>query len=299
MFKKSVKEFFKNPIITVPNIIALSLMAIFSGVFLKTDYLNKLSAEGTITNYEDMPTEMAKLISYLLLIIIFYFFINPLVLATISLMTKNVTSGEKPKLLNSLKEAIKYYWRLLGVSIFKILIFMALSFVFIIAMVPFLMNMKSYADTLPISVNIILFLYFIVIIVLAIIMMPIEIILVYDKLTIGGAISKGFKFGYRKLFKLLFVSLTLAVLIIISNYIFINLPPSLSIISTLFFAYISTFINVYITNLYKFSIKEPSKTPILATDTNEANIVDNSKIEISEADREKEQEKEKENKFII
>jgi hypothetical protein len=295
MFKKSVKEFFKNPIITIPNIITLSLISIFSEIFMKADYLNKLTPGGTITNYEDISVEMAKLISYLLLILMFYFFISPLVLASISLMTKKVTSETKPKFLDCVREALKYYCRLLGVSIFKILIFLCLGIAFMLALVPFLVNIKSYTAALPIGANILLLLYVISIVIFGVILMPIEVILVYDNLTIGGAISKGFKFGYRKLLKLLLVSILVFALIIISDYIFINLPPSLSIISTLFVAYITTFLNVYITNLYIFSIKPPIIVSPSITETDVDAITQEATVEKNPETKAIE----KENKFII
>lgn len=288
MFLKSFKDFFKNPIITLPNILISSIMAIFSSVFLSSSNLNNLALETKLTGYEDMPTEMAKFMSYVLLMIIFYFFINPFVVSLVNIMAKKITANSKPNFIESLKESPKYYWQLFGIMVLKILIFIGVCIVFMILAIPYITAIQSNPNNLPVGFSILLFLFITVSIILNIILLPIETILVYDNSTIGAAFSKGFKFGCKNFLKLTGVSLFIGLIALIINYLIQLLSPNLSIISTIIISYMSVLLTMYIMNLYANNMK-----------ISDFNMQQNILEEKKESETDDNENNENENKFII
>ena len=78
-------------------------------------------------------------------------------------------------------------------------------------------------------------------------------ILVYDNLNIGDAISKGFKFGLKQFFKILGAALLIAVIAYITNMLLINYE----ILVTLITSYFNIFLTIYIMNLFRNTKKEP------------------------------------------
>lgn len=250
MFAKSIKDFFRNPVITLPAVIIALISGFFTGILNNNNYLKQMSLEGKITKLEDISTEMAKFISLVLLLLIVYFFISPIITAITNIMIKNVVNEEKPHLNLSIKSFPVYYWRLFGIMILKLLIFVGLFVVFFISLLPFLINAGSNPNNFPAG----LFLIFVIIIFaavfLVITLIPVEILLIYDNIGIGESLSKGFKFGLKNFFKILGSCILIGIIASVFTLIFRN-SGAFSIISSLITAYLGLFINVYIMNLYR------------------------------------------------
>lgn len=253
MFRKSIINFFKNPLLALPNIILGLIAAIITQLVSKNSYFNKLALQSNSTSYADFTPEMAKSLSYILLIIIFLFFISPFITSWINIMCKNVVNDEKPAVFESLKKSPQFYWRIMGVFAIKFLIFTGISIIFFIAMLPSIISMAAHPETLSTTFVILVIVLIIAIITLIVALMPIETLLIYDNLKIGDALSKGLKFGFKHFFKILGVEILIAAITYITSKLLINFE----IVETLLTSYLNLFITVYIMNLFRNTKKEP------------------------------------------
>lgn len=251
MFAKSIKDFFHNPIVTLPSIFISLIMSMMTSVLLNKDYLNTLESSNDIINYNQLPTQIAKFLSYLLLMLIFYFFISPLIKATTNFMICRITNGGKATLLESISLSPKYYIRLLCIMIFKLLVFIVITIVFILASIPSLISIYNNPEHMPILFLILIILLGLCYVVAVIALSPMEAILVHDDINFTEAIGKGLKFGFKNFLRLLGTGAIIFIVIIVINYITSIFIPDITAVSTFLTTIVDTFFTVYIVNLYE------------------------------------------------
>jgi hypothetical protein len=258
MFAKSLKTFFKNPLITLPNILFLLLYKIFLDWYLDVSGLTSADFGDDIANAADMQ-KAATFIAVFLLVLVLAVFVTALITSWTNTMCKYAVDGQPVNIFKALKEALKYYWRLLGVIVLIAAIFIGISIVLVIACIPLLFSLRDSINAASIiAIVAFSFIFFLGIIFLSICFTPVQILLVYDNLGIGESFSKGFKFGIKKFFPILGV-----VLLVILASLIINLPLEfglhasentvLSYITSAVSTYFSIFTVVYIMNSYKNS----------------------------------------------
>lgn len=251
MFNKSLKDFFKNPIITLPTLIVSLVVSLYSNIFLHSGYFDQIVSKEKPGNYEELSTGTAKFISFVLLMIIFYLLVNPLITSLTNVMIKKLIKGDKIDLSISLKQSLKFYWKLFGIIVLKILIFIGIMIVFFICSIPLLSSVLKNPSVFPVGFSLLTLFFVIACAIMAIIFMPVDTLLVYDDLSIGEAMSKGIKFGLKK-----FINIT-GVLIIIGIVLAIGYEfPHLQIVFSLISSYLGVFLTVYIMNLYDNNYKE-------------------------------------------
>lgn len=251
MFFKSIKDFFHNPVITIPSIFISLAMAIMTSILFNQDYINKLASSTDLTNYTELPAEAAKFLSYLLLLIIFYFLISPFIKAMTNFMICNVADGSKANLFKSLRISPKFYVRLICTMVFRLLIYILLTILFTLASIPSLISIYNNPNIMPPAFLILLIVFGLLCIAAAIILSPIEAIIVHDDIGFIEAIGKGIKFGFKQFHKLLGVGIVVSVVIIAINYLTSIIIPDVTAVSTFLTTIVNTFFVMYIINLYR------------------------------------------------
>ena len=260
MFSKSLKIFFKNPVITLPNIIFLVIYTFFLNWFIKASNIDPQSLSNDLSSAMNVE-KSATLAGIFLLSVLVVIFVSALIACWSNVMCKHAVDNEPINIIESLKESLKYYWRVLGIITLLIAIAIGIAIVLILACIPLAVSIKnSITPDTVIKFGMIILIFCLVMLFLSICIMPIQIVLDYDNMGIGSSISKGFKLGIKKFFPLLGTVLLIALINIIlklllqsfmgknneiSNYI-------TSIIST----YLSMFTIIYVMNLYK-SLNKP------------------------------------------
>jgi hypothetical protein len=174
-----------------------------------------------------------------------------------NVMTRDVVNDVEPGLLRSLKGSMKYYWRVLGLTIITGFIFMVVLLIFIIPMIPIILygiNKNSISTVLLLFL--LIFAAAIIVIFLAVCLSPVQSVLIYDNSDIWPSLKKGFEFGFKKFFYILGITALFGAigvglgtsLELVSKftniYAFSLIPAALS-------GYIGMFSNIYIMNLYR------------------------------------------------
>jgi hypothetical protein len=256
MFSKSIRDFFKNPIITVPTVVFAMLTQIpiyFLTASLPPD-------ESMLTNELSDPTAALQFFGKFMLIgfliFVLYLFLSPIIVSWTSVMSRDVVNEIKPNLGSGLKESFRYYWRVLGTLVLSFLILMGAYIVFAILiaipLVPLAMSQSESSGIWAIVAVIILaFIFVLVMIFLAICLMPIQPLLVYDNLGVTESIGRGFKFGMKKFFPILGVLLLNVVISMILAIAAEFISPVVVYIVTAITSYLGVFIIVFVLNLYK------------------------------------------------
>lgn len=257
MFSKSLRDFFKNPIIAIPKI--LFTLGIFLAMLPFNSSLLKLSAS---IQYSEMagPEYILGQVGKLLLIMLIFFLviliISPIVTSWSLLMTKNSVNLQKPDFIGSFKESFKYYWKVLGCFVLIGLMFFAAYIVFVILLtifvIPISMAGAAYnSSTIAPQFIIIALILSLPLSFLAICVLPIVPLLIYDNLSLTEALGAGFKLGFKRFFRILGACLFVGIIIAPLSYILRNASQPISIILSVINTFLSCFIYVYIMNLYQ------------------------------------------------
>lgn len=254
MFSKSIRDFFKNPIITLPNILfSVIIQILFIVLFGKLDvdilYSNQLEA-----------TQAATILLSALLLWLIYAFLSPIIFSWSNLIAKKIANDEDVNLIEVLKHSFKYYWRifganiLIGVIIFGVYMFFA--FVILIAAgTSFISSPESINPAVALIILPITLIFLISILFIVISLLPVQSVLVYDDIDIGDALKRGFMFGVKKFFPILGVillqlTITLGVTIILSS-IFGDKAIIGQLLSSIIGGYFTIFSTIYMMNKYK------------------------------------------------
>ncbi|MDF2673539.1 MAG: hypothetical protein K0R09_1804 [Clostridiales bacterium] len=256
MFTKSLNDFFKNPIITVPTV----LFTIVTQILLFFTFGNMAFDESLITSEFADPSiaieYLGKFMLFGLILMLFYLLISPIVLSWTNIMCRDAVYGEKPNITDSFKQSFKFYFRMLGTLVLTFLILIGAYIVFImliaIPIIPLAMSQtKSSGVFAVVLIVILVFVFLIAMVFLSICIMPIQPLLIYDNLNITNSISKGFKFGFKKFFPLLGTFLLLMVIGLIITIPANIISPIASYIAAAITSYLGIFTVVFTMNLYE------------------------------------------------
>ena len=262
LFLKSIRDFFKNPVIAVPNILFSVIMMLLDEFFLPGDVINKIaSGEVNLT-----VNNALKIYTFSIIFILLTVFITPFLTSWVNLMCRKLEDNGSTDFFKAFKESFKYYFRMLGAIVIKALIAIGFIIAAVILLVPVIAIYESGSTGRAIGLLVImLILLFIAFIFFMTSLIPVESILVYDNLPVGKSISRGFKFGIKKFFPLLGI---LALLIIINSsavYFIGDKSIITTGISTILTSYLGVFLTVFTVNMYK---KEKEKTDEAITSDN-------------------------------
>jgi hypothetical protein len=280
MFRKSIKDFFKNPIITIPTV----LFSIITQLLLYFTF-GKMTFDESMITSEIVDQKIAieylgKFMLFGLILVLFYLFISPIIISWTNIMCRDIVNGEKINITDSLKQAFKFYFRMLGTMVLTFLILMGVYILFFILiaipLIPMTMSQTTASSVIAVVLIVVLvFVFLIVIVFLSICITPIQPLLIYDNLSVIDSISKGFKFGIKKFLHLLGVFLLILVIgLVITIPVSLILPVG-SYIATAITSYISIFSAVFTMNLYK-DYKIKSTLPPIQPQSRISNIEYNS-----------------------
>lgn len=257
MFLKSIRDFFKNPIITLPNIFfsvtfQILVIVLFGNIDMDLLYSNPLDAA--------LAEKAAALLLSALLIWLIYAFLSPIIFSCSNLLAKKVANNEDINLLDVLKHSFKYYWRifganiLIGVIIFGVYMFFVFV-IFLTAGTSILSSPESISPAIALIILPISLIFLISILFIIISLSPVQSVLVYDDIDIGDALKKGFMFGIKKFFPILGVILlllttTIGVTVILSS-IFGDKALIGQLLSSIIGGYFTIFLTIYMMNKYK------------------------------------------------
>lgn len=256
MFSKSIKDFFKNPIIALPTVFFALLTQI--PLYYLTESLP--TDESIIANELSDPTVamqfLGKFMLFGFLIFVIYLFFSPIITSWTSVMCRDAVNGTKSSFGGGFKESFRYYWRVLGTMVLSFFIlagaYIVFAVIIAIPLIPLAMSESENTGILALVLVIILaFIFVLAMIFLAICIMPIQPLLVYDDLGVTQAIGKGFKFGIKKFFPLLGVFLLTMVIGMVLAIIAELISPVAVFVVTAITAYLGVFLIVYILNAYK------------------------------------------------
>lgn len=260
MLSKSIKDFFKNPIIAIPNIV----YALVFQIILYLPPIKKLMLNtqllSNIESTEEILQNTTRTILFLLLIFIIYLFITPFILSWSHVMCKKVVLGDKPNFFENLKESLSYYWRnlgtsvLIGIIIFSVYMIFAILIISIVGVSTFTATNPENIDPSKLLILMLMLLFFLIVVLfLLICLAPVNIALFYDNINIGKALSTGFKFGLKNFFQILGVFLLygLVIFTIVLPTTLIGESIIINLITTLINSYLSLFPIIYMMNLYR------------------------------------------------
>lgn len=267
MFTKSIRDFFKNPIIAIPTVV----FSIVSQVLLNITLGTMPSNESILTNEFADPTialqYLGKFMLFGLILMLLYLFISPIIFSWTNVMCREVVNGERPNFSDGLKQAFRFYWRMLGVIVLTFLIIMGVYIVFIILiaipLLPLAMAQSTSSSILAVVIAVILFFVFLISMVfLTICLSPVQILLVYDDLSVIESISRGFKFGLKKFFPILGVFVLMMAVGLVITLPASLISPVVSYIASAITSYLGLFTIIFIMNLYKEYKNNPAFPPV-------------------------------------
>lgn len=238
MFEKSLKDFFKNPLMVLPLIISSlitigdkNIDAYTNGMQnidfnMMTDVLPKLFT----------PTDIA--------IIILLIIVSPYLSAWAYLMIKDKSKGNGINFTQNFRDAMKYYPRVFLFNLVQgilAIVFVLLAILLGFAIANIIGNIKAFI-VIYVLVLTIGFLY------LFVVLTTVSPIIVVDNIKISRALSKAFSFGNKKFFLIFGNLILIGIVGTISEKVleFAHLSKIVGIVS----AYIQSFIYVYIIYLY-------------------------------------------------
>jgi hypothetical protein len=308
MFSKSVNLFFKNPIIGLPSVLLATVTSLFARFMFGTTYLKNFDSN-SITGIDKIPVELARTVSLFLLYLILTILLQPMIQAFTILLSKNALDRNNASFSDTFKLSFRYYWRLLGVLVFKLFLLIAICIGAIFAVMPSMTKFVSNPQSFPVGLVLMFFCLVLLIILFSILLLPIEPILIYEDLSLGDSISKGFKFGFKKLPSLIGVSFLVGICAAIINYIISLVIGDITEISSIITSYFSVIITIYILCIYKENIdksnfKEPLhvdifKDNLLNDNQMNENTGNNSGQGLNEKSEIVEEKKDDSNKFIV
>ena len=300
MFLKSIKDFFKNPVITVPNILFSIIILLLDELLLPRDVINKIaSGETNLT-----MNNALKIYIFSIVIILITVFITPFLTSWVNIMCKKLVNHGSTDFSKSFKETFGYYFRMLGAIVIKALIVIGFIIAAGVLLVPVIIIYVSGGTGRSIGLLVILlvllciaFIFFITSLI------PVESLLVYDDLSVGKSISKGFKFGIKKFFP--FLGTVILISIINSSIVYLVGDKTFIAtgISTIITSYLGVFLTVFTVNIYKSEKEKSDKIVIQENQTDMKNEVNNKEEEtknnIEEDSTEQDKDTQKEDKFRI
>lgn len=267
MFTKSLNDFFKNPIITIPTV----LFTILTQILLFFTFGNMAFDESLITSEFADPSiaieYLGKFMLFGLILILFYLLLSPIILSWTNIMCRDVVNGKKPNITDAFKQSFKFYFRMLGTLVLTFLILIGAYIIFIILIaipiIPLAMSQTKSSGALAIVFIVILvFIFLIAMVFLSICIMPIQPLLIYDNLNITNSISKGFKLGFKKFFPLLGTFLLLMVIGLIITIPANLISPIASYIAATITSYLGIFTIVFTMNLYEEYKNKSNLSPV-------------------------------------
>lgn len=248
MFSKSLNDFFKNPKIVIPNVLFSLICFTFSKEITNNQNLHLLKNIKIYSDIQSIMNIIGSTLIYFSFFLIFAIFASPLILSWTSVMIKKVINNEDANLGEDLKSSFQYYFRMLCINVLQGLIIIVLLTFWILTIFLMVIRLQNTNNLSYIKYfNLILILFLILFIFVLIFIVPIQIVLIYDNVSITKSFSKGFKFGFKKFFPILGSTLLIAILTSIFNLIF----KKYEILSIIITSYIGVFLPVYIMNLYK------------------------------------------------
>jgi hypothetical protein len=253
MFSKSVNLFFKNPIIGLPSLFLALITSLFARFMIGSKYLRNFDSN-SITGLDTFPAELARTVSSFLLYAIIVILFEPIIQAVTIVLSKNALDGNKDRFQDAVRSSFKYYWRLLAVLVFKLFLLIGISIGTIIVILPSLTKFVASPQNFPYGLVLVVFSMVLLILLFSILLLPIEPILVYDDLSLGDSITKGLKFGFRKLPSLIGVTLLVGIGSAVINYVLSLFIGDIAEISSSITSYFSVCVNIYILCIYKDNI---------------------------------------------
>lgn len=238
MFEKSLKDFFKNPLMVLPLIISSLITIGDKNIDAKANNIQNLDIN-VISEFISKlitPTDIA--------IILLMIILSPYLCAWAYLMIKDKAKGNGINFTQNFKEARKYYLRVflfdLAQGILSIVLII-LAVVLGIALADVTGNSGAFIAIYALALTIGLVYLFVV-------LTAVSPIMVVEDEGIGGALSKTFNFGNNKFFLIFGTILLTSIVSGITGKIleFAHLGIIVSIVS----AYFKVFIYVYIIYLY-------------------------------------------------
>lgn len=259
MFSKSIKDYFKNPVIALPYILFTLVIQILTNLFTNPQALSKLESISENSDPVEIFNASGPIFLYMFLLINLGIFLTPVIQAWTFSMSRDAVDGKKPGFSRGFKNSWSYYFRLLSSSIILGLIFIGISFLFLALTMPLVLSLAGGDNMAPVAGIIVLMLLLIlVIIVLVVVFLPLPFIIVYDDLDIDRGFRISFKFGFKYFFHILgplmlliFMLVVISIPIGISQMISETVSPTLSLVLGLLGTYLWLFMSVYVMNLYR------------------------------------------------
>jgi MFS family permease len=246
MFKKSLRDFLKNPILTIPGILFYLLTGGISYYNLDPAILDQLEQAGATGDIQSISTEVAAFFSAFLLLLIITIFLKPLVDVWSNLMAKDIVLENEPNFRKNFRNSFKYYWRMFSISVLIGLIFIIALIIFTIILTPLIISAINGSTTGITASSIMVVIFVLIVIFMWISFMPVSVALVFEDLSITKSFSKGFRFGVKNFFPILGSIVPIIIVMLVLSIILYQYPHAANIV----YAYLAMFITIYITNLY-------------------------------------------------
>ncbi|MCX7694300.1 MAG: hypothetical protein N2Z71_01100 [Caloramator sp.] len=235
MFKKSLKLIFTEPLMVLP----LFLCNFLSN--LKLPVKNNIRLEYGF-DINSILQAYSKQIMAALFMVVVLIFISPYLTAWTNLMVKDKVLKDEINFNANSKEALKYYLRILVVSLALVGALLIYIFVSLFIVVSLYISTNGSAGIFIIG----LLLFVLILAFVAILVTSVIPIIVVDNEGFTGAFKKSFKFGLSNFFNILGVFAFNIIIGLVVSLIFKNVQ----IIQTLINSYLSTLVTVYIINKY-------------------------------------------------
>jgi uncharacterized membrane protein YesL len=247
MYIKTVKDFFKNIAITIPNILFFLLTSVIAYFTLDPEAIQRLEQAEENVNLSTLAPDAARFISSMFFLLILGLFLTPFISSWSNLMCKDVVNDRGSNIIKNLRLSSKYYWRMFGTTVLKGAIFIGIAILFAFAMTPLAVSSAGGNTGSVTAIAIISIIFFIGFIFFIIALTPVEPLLVYDNLSIGQSFSKGFRFGLRKFFPILGAFIPIGIIVLVTYILLIDYPFVYTFLNSFF----SMFVPLYVMNMYR------------------------------------------------
>lgn len=235
MFKKSLKLIFTEPLMVLPLFVCNLLSN------LKLPVKNNIRLEYGF-DINSILQAYSKQIMVALFMLVVLIFISPYLTAWTNLMVKDKVLKDEINFNANSKEALKYYLRIMVVTLALVGALLIYIFVSLFIVVSLYISTNGSAGVFIIG----LLLFVLILAFVAILVTSVIPIIVVDNEGFTGAFKKSFKFGFSNFFNILGVFAFNIIIGLVVSLIFKNVQ----IIQTLINSYLSTLVTVYIINKY-------------------------------------------------
>lgn len=242
MFTKSLEDFFKKPLMIIPFIIPILFISLCLYFLEINGFLQETNKYSITTGFE----AVAGIIMLIMLILTPYFqswgYLN---------IKQTVVEGFFDFNKNA-KNAFKYFLSIFAIDIFKTMVnfavFIVLVFIFAIFSAVLTVMFNEGALIYKVFESLVGILVISIIFYFNVVLAPVKAILVFDDVDITVAISKGFKYGNKKIKNLFGISIFVAVIIIILSNIFYLIGLEFLVLTIALWGL--AYLNVYIVYSY-------------------------------------------------